>query len=59
MKTILKALFFLAIILGFGWLIFDFGGRPGDIALGFLLGAVAALTAGLIAHAHLTKGKAP
>ena len=40
MKTSLTALSVLASILGFGWLIFSYGGRPGDVALGFLSGVV-------------------
>ncbi len=47
MNTAINALIVLAFILGFGWLIFGLGGKPGDIALGFLLGVVACVFYGV------------
>ncbi len=47
MKTSLNAVIFLASILGFGWLIFERGGRAGDITLGFLIGVVWCVFAGV------------
>ena len=46
MKISIRALIFLAVVLGFGWLIFGHGGQAGDIALGFLIGLVSCVVAG-------------